>query len=113
MQKVACPTTIVRSERSQCRKTKNELSAMPVRIPGSAIGRARGNETVSRPEKPKRAIAVAAAVPRTSATPVARRPALTESQSACRTSSERHATWNHRVVKPGIGHDCTFDELKA
>ena len=38
-------------------KTKKEFSAMPVMIPGSAIGSTSRNETDSRPKKRKRAIA--------------------------------------------------------
>ena len=92
---------------------KNELSAIPVMIPGRAIGSTSRNETDSRPKKRKRAMANAAAEPSTSATPVARRPARTESQIASRTSPLRHATPNQCVVKPVIGQLCTFDLLNA
>src|SRR4051812_7394121 len=37
-QNVAWPITIVHSERSMCRYVKNEFSAIPVMIPGNAIG---------------------------------------------------------------------------
>ena len=43
--------------------TKNELSAIPVMIPGSAIGSTNTNEIVSRPKNLKRWIANAAAAP--------------------------------------------------
>ena len=95
-------------------KTKNELSAMPVMIPGSAIGSTSRNETVSRPKKRKRAIANAAAEPSTSAVPVARSAARTESQIAvAHLLSQCHATLNQCVVKPGIGQLWTFDLLNA
>ena len=92
---------------------KNEFSAMPVMIPGSAIGRISRNETDSRPKKRKRAIANAAAEPRTRAMPVASSAARTESQSASRTSCVCHATLNQCVVKPGIGQLWTFELLNA
>ena len=52
MQNVAWPTITVNSDRSipsTC--VKVEFSAMPVTIPGSAIGRMIRNEIVSRPKK--------------------------------------------------------------
>ena len=55
-----------------------ELSAMPVTIPGSAIGRMTRNEIVSRPKNRWRATAIEASVPSSSASAVARSPALTE-----------------------------------
>src|SRR4030095_16327005 len=68
-QNVACPITIVESERSRWLNVKNEFSAMPVMMPGSAIGRRSRNETASRPKNRKRAIAKAAAEPSTRAAP--------------------------------------------
>ena len=80
----------------------------------TAIGRFQffGREW-SRSSNWKRAIAVAAAEPRTIAIAVANRPARTDSQTASRTSCECQATRNHFVVKPGIGQLCTFDLLNA
>ena len=52
MQNVAWPMTIVRRPSdtpSTC--VKVELSAMPVTMPGSAIGSTTRNETASRPKK--------------------------------------------------------------
>src|SRR5262245_43129446 len=95
------------------RNVKNEFSAIPVMIPGSEIGSMRTKETDSRPKNRNRAIANAAAEPRTRATPVAKRAARTESQIASRTSCECQATLNQCVVKPGIGQLCTFEELNA
>ena len=51
MQNVACPTITVNSVRSTCSTCVNvEFRAMPVTMPGSAIGRITKNEMVSRPK---------------------------------------------------------------
>ena len=113
MQKVACPITIVHIETWMWPAMKNELSAMPVTMPGSAIGRTKRNETRSRPKNENRATPNAAIEPSTTATPVATNATRTESQTASRTSWECHATENQCPLKPGIGHDCTFDLLNA
>ena len=73
MQNVAWPTTIVHIEKPP--KTKfafemNEFSAIPVMIPGSAIGRTTRNEITFRPKKSNRCTANDAAVPSRSATAV-------------------------------------------
>src|SRR3990172_1125823 len=112
-QNVAWPITIVHSERSTDQNTKNEFSAMPVMIPGRAIGKTNRNETAFCPKKRKRASANAASEPSTSATEVASAPALSESPSAVRTSPSCPAALHHLVVRPGIGQPCTFDELNA
>src|SRR5690242_740264 len=111
MQKVACPITIVQSERLMWLKVKKAFSAMPVMIPGSAIGRTSRNETDSRPKNRKRAIANAAAEPSTIAVPVASSAHRTESQIAFLTSCECQATLNQCVVKPGIGQLWIFERL--
>ena len=105
--------TIVQSEKLMPPMTKNELSASPVMIPGSAIGRMKRNEIESRPKKRARARPNAASEPRTSAKAVASSPARSESHSASRTSGSSHACENHFVVKPAIGQLWMFDELKA
>ena len=55
MQKVAWPTITVKSPSPTPNGSKMErkvaFSAIPVTIPGSAIGRMTRNETVSRPKK--------------------------------------------------------------
>ena len=52
MQKVACPTITVNSVRSTFSTcVKVAFSAMPVTIPGRAIGRITRNEIASRPKK--------------------------------------------------------------
>src|SRR2546423_3776880 len=113
MQKVAWPITIVQSEKFQPRKVKNEFSAIPVMIPGRAIGRIRMNETASRPKKRKRWTANAAALPSRRATVVATTAALIERMNASRASWLCQADENHLVEKPAIGQLCTFEELNA
>jgi hypothetical protein len=113
MQKVAWPMTIVVSENCTPPNAKNEFSAIPVMIPGSAIGRTSTNETASRPKKRKRCTANAAADPRTTAIAVARSAARTESHSAWRMSSSLNADENHRVESPPSGQLCTFEGLNA
>ncbi len=92
---------------------KYEFSAMPVMIPGSAIGSTSRNEIDSRPKKRKRCTPNDAIDPRMSATTVASTPALSESQSAVCMSALWIAGENHFVVRPGIGQLWTFDSLKA
>src|SRR5262245_10691128 len=104
---------IVQKLRSTDQKPKNEFKAIPVMIPGRASGRTNTNETASCPKNLWRESANAASEPRTSAIAVAVRPALTDSQSASRTSSSRQASPNHFVVKPGMGQLWMFEELKA
>src|SRR6266511_5848248 len=116
MQKVACPITIVQSDGVRWWTglfEKNELSAIPVTTPGSAIGRTSRNVIVSRPKKRNRLTAVAAAVPSNSATTVASPPAFSERTSAERASSSCQAVPNHLVLKPAIGQLWMFDELNA
>src|SRR5918995_1613559 len=114
MQKVAWPTTTVnrlRSTPSTCEKV--ELSAIPVTIPGRAIGRITRKEIVSRPKKRCRATASDARVPRTSATAVASSPTLTEVQKASRAPGLPKALSNHSSVKPGGGQSSVDEELNA
>jgi hypothetical protein len=50
MQNVACPITMVKIDSPVPVNEKNELSAMPVTMPGSASGSTSRNETASRPK---------------------------------------------------------------
>src|SRR5260370_39655344 len=106
MQKVAWPMTIVSSENVSALKLMNEFNAIPVMIPGSAIGSTSRSETVSRPKKRKRSTANAAIVPISIATPVARSPARNESDSAWRTSVLFQGEENQRVERPESGQLC-------
>ena len=81
-----------------------DRSAMPVMIPGSAIGRMMSSEIASRPKKRVRASAPATSEPRTTAIAVAHVAALSERRIACQTSSRSHATANHSTVRPGGGN---------
>ena len=58
--------------------SKAERSDMPVMMPGSAIGRIKSNEIVSRPKKRARDSAAAASVPKMSASAVAIAATLSE-----------------------------------
>ena len=113
MQKVACPTMIVKRPRStpngSGRLRKVAFSAIPVTIPGNAIGRMTRNEIASRPKNRYRATAIAASEPSTSAIAVAPSAAFSETRSASRTPGLSIARPNHFVVKPSIGH--TSDRL--
>ena len=98
MQNVVCPMMIVYSDRLTLLKRKNDCSAMPVMMPGSASGSTSSSEIASRPKNRKRWTANAAAEPNSSAMIVAARPALSDSHSASRTSWSCHATENQCVV---------------
>src|SRR5206468_2860426 len=86
-------------------KLMAEFRAIPVRMPGRAIGRIRTKESVCRPKKRNRWTAKAAAEPSRRAIVVAPRAAWIDSHRAERSSLFRHATLNHLVVKPEGGHD--------
>src|SRR5579872_4581064 len=113
MQKVAWPTTIVSSEKLTPAKVMKEFSAIPVMIPGSAIGSTKMKETASRPKKRKRCTAKAAIEPSASATAVASSPARTDSHRAWRISALCQAEENHFVESPSSGQLCTLEGLKA
>src|SRR2546421_10930043 len=101
-QNVACPITIVQYDRLVPQKAKNELSAMPVMIPGRAIGRTSSQEIASLPKKRKRETPKAAADPSSTAALVATSAALTESHSAARMSGSCQVCENHLVDSPEI-----------
>ena len=113
MQKVAWPITIVVSEKSTFPHAKNEFSAIPVMIPGSASGSTSRNEIVSRPKKRKRCTANAASEPSTTAIVVEISAARTLSHSASRICSLWNVEENHFVERPGIGQLCTLLALNA
>ncbi len=104
---------IVQSPKFTFQKTKNEFSAMPVMIPGSAIGSTKMNEIASRPKKRKRCTPNAAADPSRIAIVVAIRPAFRDSSSAACMSGSWTVGPNHLKVSPAIGQLCTFEELNA
>jgi len=95
------------------RLRKVAFSAIPVTIPGSAIGRMIRNETASRPKKRWRETAIAASEPSTSAIAVAPAAAFSETRSASRTPGLSIARPNQRVVSPSIGQTSERRSLKA
>src|ERR1700686_3540701 len=113
MQNVACPMMIVISENGTPENVMNELSAMPVMIPGSASGRTNMNEIASLPKKRKRCTANAPIDPSRIAIPVAKKPARIDSHSAWRISTLCQVEANHFVERPGRGQLWTLDELNA
>src|SRR5579884_317208 len=113
MQNVACPATIVASDSDTPPNAKNEFSAIPVMIPGSASGRTSANDTASRPKNRNRCTANAAIVPSAIAIAVEISPALTDSQSAWRMSALEKVDENHFVDSPAGGQLWMFDELNA
>src|SRR5207248_10661139 len=113
MQNVACPMMIVNRPKLSPLKLMKEFSAMPVMIPGSAIGSTSSSEIASRPKKRKRCTAKAAIDPSTTAIPVDSRPARTDSHSAWRISALCQVEENHLVDSPDSGQLWTFDGLNA
>ena len=82
---------------------KAERSAIPVMIPGSAMGRMKSSEIASLPKNLVRAMAAAAIVPRIIARRVASSATRTESQTAFQMSCRSQTTPNHLSVNPGGG----------
>ncbi len=85
-------------------RLKAERREMPVRMPGSAMGRMISSEMDSRPKKRKRDMAAAARLPSTSAMPVEMPATRSERNSASQMSWRLHATANQRSVSPGGGN---------
>jgi hypothetical protein len=113
MQKVAWPTMMVQRPKLNFQKLKNEFSAIPVMMPGSARGRTKRNEIASRPKKRNRCTANAAAEPRRMATIVAPAAAFSDRRSACCISPSWMVGLNHFVVQSVIGQPCAVWALKA
>ncbi len=84
-------------------RPRAERSAMPVTIPGSAIGSRKRKEIASRPKNRVRCTARAASVPIRSARAVAAAAIRIDSPSAAQMSGRFQATWNQPRVKPGGG----------
>ena len=94
-------------------KEKNEFSAIPVMMPGSASGSTSRNEIASRPKNANLCSAYATAEPSSRASAVAISPTRTDSRNALRTWESCHATENQCSEKPGIGQLSMFEELNA
>jgi hypothetical protein len=112
MQKVAWPATIVHRDRGTPRKRKADWRAMPVTIPGRAIGSTTSRDSVSRPKKRWRWTANESRVPRTRATRVAPAAAFTEVQRAARAPGLPQARPHQSAVKPSGGQAATRAGLK-
>src|SRR2546423_2611037 len=113
MQNVVCPMTIVIVPSWIPVNEKNEFSATPVMMPGSASGSTSRNEMASRPKNLNLCSAYATAEPSSRASAVATSPTRTDSRNALRTSESCHATENQCSVKPEIGQLSMFEELNA
>ena len=83
MQKVAWPTTIAKNPKGKPTCANVVDSAMPVTMPGRAIGSTTTNEIDSRPKKRWRATAMDARVPSISAMMVALTAAAMDVMNAC------------------------------
>ena len=113
MQNVAWAMTTVRKPRSIPSIVRNALlSAMPVTMPGRAIGRRISNETVWRPKKRVRRSASPASVPRTRAIAVASSATSTLVSSASRAPWLWAATFHQCRVNPLGGHANVRSTLK-
>ena len=92
--------TIVKKVSFPKKFVKTLLSAIPVTIPGSAIGNTKRSEIESLPKKSYRAIAAAASEPKTNAIAVAKRATIAERVIASRIPTFSTALVHHSVVKP-------------
>jgi len=113
MQNVVCPTTIVIVPSCTPVNEKNEFSAIPVMMPGSASGSTSRNEMASRPKNVNLYSAYATAEPSSRASAVATSPTRTDNRNALRTCSSCQATPNQCSEKPAIGQLSMFEELNA
>src|SRR3990170_9143686 len=103
MQNVTCPITIVQKPNPTSASESVERSAIPVTMPGRAIGRTTTKATTFLPKNFARYTAPASRPPSTIATPVEIVATSNESRTAPHMSSSPNATENHLVVKPGGG----------
>src|SRR3954469_16067124 len=113
MQNVVCPMMMVTVPSWIPVKEKNEFSAIPVRMPGSASGSTSRNEMASRPKKANLLSAYAVAEPSSMASAVAITPTRSDSRNALRTWLSCQATANQCSEKPAIGQLSMFEELNA
>src|SRR5437867_2275991 len=105
MQKVAWPRTMVQVENGRFMMSKAERSAMPVMMPGRAIGRMKRSDSESLPKKRARESAAAASVPNISASSVAMSATFRESSNGGQMSGRsNHAVLNQWRVYPGGGN---------
>jgi hypothetical protein len=104
MQNVVCPIAIVQNPGAMSARWNAELSAMPVTMPGRAIGRMKPIAIRSLPRNVLRASASAASVPSTTAARVAPSATSADNISASSTSGRVNACENQRAVTPFGGN---------
>ncbi len=112
-QKVASPMMIVQRLKFTPVVLIAVRRAIPVMMPGSAIGRTSRNERLSLPKKRNRCTAKAAQLPSTRAISVAIDATFKEFTNAFRMLASPKASSNHLVVKLFGGHTCATLSLKA
>ena len=113
MQNVAWPATTVQSDGVMFRYSIAESRAIPVTMPGSAIGSTKSSEIAFLPKNRNRESAKAMQVPRRSASAAARRPTVSECTSASRANWSPHASRNQCVVKSDTGQVGILDAPNA
>src|SRR4051812_27158391 len=104
MQNVAWPATMVQNDGSMAPSFMAASSAMPVTMPGNAIGSANRTVSESLPKKRARASANAASVPSSTASIVAHAATRTDNHMAGQMSERANAAPNHLSVSPGGGN---------
>ena len=104
MQNVACAITTVQIDSGMPMIVRKKLfSAMPVMMPGSAIGRMISRLIASRPKNSNRCSAIEMSVPSTSEMTVAMIATCTLVSTASRAPALSNAFPHHSSVKPGGG----------
>ena len=104
MQNVAWPATIVQKPGSMRALLIAASSAMPVTMPGSAIGSTSRTVMLSLPRKLPRAMPSAVSEPRTIATNVATAATDNDRRIAAQISERANAASNQCSVSPGGGN---------
>ena len=107
MQNVVWPITIVQKPGGRSKISPPDsvdFSAMPVTMPGSAIGSTMMNARASRPMNRLRYTAPASMLPSTIAPAVVIAATSNDSRKACHMSARVNATRNHSRVNPGGGN---------
>src|ERR1041384_120553 len=104
VQNVACPATIVNTDGSMPPIFIAASNAMPVTMPGSAMGSTNNTVNESFAGNFARASANAASVPRISAMTVAQAATPSDNVSDCQMSARSNARENHLSVNPGGGN---------
>src|SRR3982750_3917266 len=102
---------MVQNENGISNRLKAERSAIPVTMPGKAMGRMTSSEITSRPKNLLPETAAAQSVPRISAISVEIAATCTESVIAAHTSGRAAATANHLSVSPGGGQAKLFSSV--